>query len=106
MAYIARPDIETAGVYAYLNQQEHTELNLWQRLHPSREHTDYPRARIWDDLQAGRPVNVPVWSLPKWARRNPEVRWWHRAIVRPDDTIAYMEDDTANVRLWLNEQEL
>lgn len=54
-------------------------------------------------LRAGRPVDVPVSALPRWARPGEELRWWRRATVSPDGTAAFYDDDGT---AWLAEQGL
>lgn len=48
-------------------------------------------------------VNVAAWELPSWARQGVEVRWWTRAVVGPDDSVTFVDDDG---RRWLEENGL
>lgn len=60
----------------------------------------YPLQRILDALRAGKPVDVPAWAEPKWARaaiseaasRVPTA-FMRRTVVHPDDTFTVTADD-------------
>jgi hypothetical protein len=115
MARIGLPRIDAAGVYVWLLKREEAAAasaggvlsgqfggeGPWVYRHvPDR----------LEALRAGRPVNVPSGSLPGWARTGAPTRKSRRrltvtkparAIVRPDDTITWSDDDWA--RLWLEE---
>jgi hypothetical protein len=107
MARVALPEVNTSGVYAFLASQEEAEFRTWQA-NVSRTHADgapYPRRRILDNLRAGRTVNVPAYSLPKWAKQSSAAGPIpQRAIVRPNDTTTFTDDDA--MRLWLEENDL
>src|SRR6478672_401525 len=92
-----------SGLYGFLREHFEQDCREWQA-NVTRSHWDdapYPRQRILDDLRAGRTVNVPAHSLPKWAPRGPvhmvgTVKVFpERAIVRPDDTITFTDEDWA-----------
>ncbi|CDM76134.1 hypothetical protein MMARE11_19870 [Mycobacterium marinum E11] len=121
MARVALPKVDTAGVYAALVRYWEADFETWVR-NASRTHADdaaYPFQRILDDLVAGRPVNVPTYSLPRDALLGAPTRPWppaqdggcgngviwpQRAIVTTDDRINYTDDDAT--RLWLEENGL
>jgi hypothetical protein len=54
-------------------------------------------------LRTGRPVDLPASLLPSEARFGVECRWWTRAVVQPDGSIAYHDDDGSQ---FLAENEL
>lgn len=53
-------------------------------------------------LRTGRPINVPVSALPRWAQPAGEVHWWDRAIVEPG-SVRFVEDDGCR---WLQDSGL
>jgi hypothetical protein len=58
----------------------------------SPSHTGNPE--ILAALRAGEPINLAALALPRWARADRgEIHWWHRAIVRPDGGVQFVEDD-------------
>lgn len=123
MARVSLPKANTAGVYAHLRQYFEADLQEWEA-NVSQAHATgapFPRHLILDDLRAGRPANVPTYALPKetlaavpsrpgplemYGPRAGQPMLIHpaRAIVTPDDRIAYTDDDAT--RLWLEENEL
>ena len=93
----------SSGVYGFLRQYFEQDLRGWVA-NVGRSHWDdapFPRQRILDDLRAGRTVNVPAHSLPKWAPRGPvhmvgTVKVFPaRSIVRPEDAITSSDEDWA-----------
>jgi hypothetical protein len=115
MARFSTPEIQAAGLYRELALQEEQMLAEW--LNPgwshSRDEREYPRRRILEALRAGLTVNVPAGSLPARGRVGMPSRKSRsglatirpaRAVVRPDDTITWSDDDWA--RLWLEENGL
>jgi hypothetical protein len=115
MARVAQQKVDTSGLYSVLAAQEEREFRDWLSVDRGRgrDAGDYPRRRILEALHDGRPVNVPRHSLPGWARLGAPARrgrlglaviYPGRAIVRPDDTITWSDDDWA--RLWLEENDL
>lgn len=54
-------------------------------------------------FRAGEPVNIRAADLPPWARVGVAVRWWTRAVVQPDGTVTYHDDDGSR---WMAENEL
>jgi hypothetical protein len=116
MARFATPEVQTDGLYRELAARAEKDLVDW--LNPGwqtgRRECDYPRRRILEALRAGRTVNVPAGSLPAWALVGCPARPGHhpkspvirpqRAIVSPDDTIVWSDDDWA--RLFLEENDL
>lgn len=92
------------GLYAWLRQREeqaHCQPDL--TLPWTAERAGYTgTADRLAALRAGRPVNVPVSALPRWARPDGEVRWCDRAVVEPD-SVRFVEDDG---RAWLAENGL
>jgi hypothetical protein len=103
-----------SGLYGFLREHFEQDCREWQA-NATRSHWDdapYPRQRILDDLRAGRTVNVPTHSLPRSAlsgaptQPGPTVQYGprrgslgviypERAIVRPDDTVTFTDDDGA-----------
>jgi hypothetical protein len=114
MARVAQQKVvNTGGLYGVLAAQEEQEFWDWLGRGPARDEQDYPRRRILQALRGGRAVNVPRHSLPGWARVGMPARrgrfglavfYPERAIVRPEDTITWSDDDWA--RLWLEENGL
>ncbi|MEX3652411.1 hypothetical protein ABFW14_27990 [Mycolicibacterium fortuitum] len=116
MSRIARQRAATAGVYGHLVDYFEAARAAWvangNKTHAENE--PYPCQRILDGLRAREPVNVPTWSLPKSAR--PAVRQVagrlgnvvllspSRAIVGPDDTVRFTDENWA--ALWLEENAL
>ena len=92
-----------SGLYGFLRDYYEKDLLDWQA-NVGRSHWDgapFPRQRILDGLRAGRTVNVPTWSLSDHSRAGaPE----QRAVVRPDDTITFSDENWA--ALWLEENDL
>ncbi|KHO18643.1 hypothetical protein [Mycolicibacterium setense] len=116
MARVARQQAASAGVYGHLVAYFEADRAAWvangNQTHAESE--PFPCQRILDGLRAGEPVNVPTWSLPKAAR--PAVRRAAgrlgnvvllspaRAIVGPDDSIRFTDENWA--ALWLEENDL
>jgi hypothetical protein len=108
--------VRAGGLYQALAAQEEESLRARMGapgLSRGRDEREYPRGRILDALRAGRTVNVPSGSLPDWARVGIPSRRGRlglavihpqRAIVGPDDTVTWSDDDWA--RLWLEENDL
>jgi hypothetical protein len=114
MARFASPE-QAAGLYRELALQEEQMLAEW--LNPGWSHgrgeREYPRRRILGALRAGLTVNVPAGSLPARGRVGMPSRKGRlglavirpeRAIVRPDDTIRWSDDDAAG--LWIEKNGL
>lgn len=80
MARLADSETTYAGVYGYLLASEESPGRL-------------------AGLRAGRPVDVPMWRLPEWARSPLRAGWpGLRAIVHADDTITVRPETAAE---WL-----
>jgi len=108
MAYVAKSAGSARGVYRFLAEAEEVEYRRWEeaqerRLKNGYALEEYPRRRRLDAFSTGRPVNVStgeIWGwnaasagappFPRPAGRRPE-----RAIVRPDDTITFTDEDWA-----------
>lgn len=120
MARIVRPKVNTDGIYHSVRQYLECDLAAWEAngAMAHRQGAPYPRQRILDDLRAARAVNVPTYSLPpsgligaptrpgptvlRGPRRGcPQPTYPARAIVRPNDTITYTDDNWP--ALWLEE---
>ncbi|MED5813871.1 hypothetical protein VST63_16045 [Mycolicibacterium sp. 050232] len=107
MARVARQQAATAGVYGHLVDYFEADRAAWVA-NGNQTHADsepYPCQRILDGLRAGETVNVPTYALPKAAR--PAVRHVagrlgnvvllspSRAIVEPDDSIRFNDENWA-----------
>jgi hypothetical protein len=123
MARLAIPKVDSTGAYAHLIRYYEADSREWVE-NRSQTHTadaPYPRQRIFDDLRAGRTVNVPLSALPRSvtagapSRPGPPAQYGSRrgtptailpsrAIVTSGDGITYNDDDWA--RLWLEENGL
>jgi hypothetical protein len=92
------------GVYAFLLEREEQQIARFGRDMVCEDGAvfHWPRHRI-DALRAGEPVEVKASMLPLWAREGVECRWWLRAVVHPDDSIRFVEDDGSR---WLAENGL
>lgn len=117
MAYIARRQHSAAGIFAFLARQEREEFDRWElsqrrRAHNGYVRAQYPRQARLDAFAEVRPVNVATGEIGGWcavqagAPRVPEPvgREGLRAIVAPDDSIVYTNDDWA--RLFIEENGL
>ena len=54
-------------------------------------------------LARGEVVEIRAVDLPAWARVGAVCRWWTRAVVRPDNTVTFRDDDGS---AWLAENGL
>ena len=108
MAYVARPLGTARGVYRFLGEAEEVEYRRWEegqvrRLRNGCTAESYPRQRRLDAVSLGQPVNVSTGEIWGWNAVNagapavprPPGRQPLRAIVRPDDTITFTDDDWA-----------
>jgi hypothetical protein len=97
MSRDAPPSLEQAysGLYAALLAAEEAEARCTYP-HPG-------NAVRLAALRAGEPVDIYAGDLPPEARVGVTVRWWTRAVVRPDGTVALRDDDGS---LWLEENGL
>jgi hypothetical protein len=91
-------------LYAWLLEREETRIARWGRDTVCDDGAvfHYPRHRI-EALRAGRPVELKASDLPRWAREGVDLQWWVRAVVHPDDSIRYVDDDGSK---WLEENGL
>lgn len=71
-----------AGVYAYLLERERAKAARPDLVVDGKVYR-YPRFRL-AALEAGEPVTVPAWLLPRWAGHPGS----HDVTVWPDDRIA------------------
>jgi hypothetical protein len=92
------------GLYTWLADREQRAVTAGGKL------TDPTTGAAYDGsprrlaaLRAGEPVEVHASALPPWARVGVTVRWWTRAVVRPDGTVTFRDDDGS---LWLAENGL
>jgi hypothetical protein len=113
MARFVSPKVQTAGVYRALAVTAEQRLREWIDAGRGRSELDYPSRRIVEASRCGLPVNVPTGWLPDWARVGMPSRRGRlglalirpaRAIVGPDDTVTWSDDDWA--ALWLEESGL
>lgn len=117
MAYIARQQASASGLYAFLERREREEYSRWEQSQSRRAvngagREEYPRQVRLGRFAAGRPVNVASGEILGWSAREsgapgvakPVGRAGQRAIVAPDDSIMYTDDDWA--RLFIEENGL
>lgn len=93
-----------SGLYDWLLERERRALAAggtlpWGEGTPSYDGT---RARL-AALERGEAVDIRAADLPAWARVSVVCRWWTRAVVRPDNTVTFRDDDGA---AWLAENGL
>jgi hypothetical protein len=106
-----------AGVYRFLERRERAEYEQWERGQRKRMQNGYafggyPRQRRLEAFAAGVPVNVHCGEVLGWnavhdgapAVARPVGRQPDRAIVGPDDSILWSDEDWA--QLFLEEQGL
>lgn len=110
MAYVARARVDTSGLWGAVCRWIEDEALAWE-VNATRSHSGgapFPSQRILDGARAGRAVNVPLWALPVEARRAAPKRrvgelvvWPDRAVVRPDNTVVFNDENAT--ALWLEE---
>lgn len=111
---VTRAPGAAAGVYRFLAAQEEAERDRWESAQARRTANGYSRQRYprrvrLEAFAAGLPVNVSTGELWGWAAteagcppvQRPVGRTPERAIVRPDDSVAFSDDNWA--RLFLEE---
>ena len=115
MARFTTVTAATTGIYGFLVEMYEADFDDWQanKQHAHARGAPYPRRRILEALRSGQPANVPTDWLPDWAQLGAPTRKGRlglatitpaRAIVRPDDTIGWSDDNAA--ALWLEENDL
>jgi hypothetical protein len=117
MGYVARPAGTALGVYRFLADAEKAGHRRWEegqqrRLKNGYALEEYPRQRRLEAFSAQQPVNVPTGEIWGWNAVNagaphvprPPGRLAGRAIVRPDDTITFTNENW--VALYIEEHGL
>lgn len=87
---------DTSELYSWLRSQEEAaeaapgrRLSCWKL----GEQPDYQGSEErLAALRVGQPVNVAASALPRWARPEGKVRWWHRAVVSADGSVEWVQD--------------
>lgn len=114
MARLATAGVRPDGLYRFLERRERASYEDWEqgqrrRIHNGCSPEDYPRRRRLDAFAAGLAVNVPSGDVWGWGAAHdgaPTVPRpgdpGARAIVQPDDTIAWSDDDWAALFLEEN----
>jgi hypothetical protein len=117
MARFSTIEVNTSGLYRWLEQRERASCAEWEQREQGRMANGYasrayPRRRRLDAFAAGAAVNVDPGEIWGWGAvhsegaliaQRPPGRGG-RVIVGPDDTVAWSDDDWA--RLWLEENGL
>jgi hypothetical protein len=117
MARFSTVEVNTAGLYRWLEQRERAGCAEWEPGQQSRMAKGYaarayPRRRRLDAFAAGAPVNVDPGEIWGWSTVHSEgalivqrpVGRGARVIVGSDDTVTWSDDDWAG--LWLEENDL
>jgi hypothetical protein len=108
MARVAKSEANVAGVYRFLERRERAAYEDWELAQERRGKNGYarecyPRQRRLDAFAAGVPVNVHSGDILGWRAvkagappvLRPLGRLPERAIVRPDDTITWSDENWA-----------
>jgi hypothetical protein len=91
----AGPDGSRRGVYAAVREAVEVELTQYAGAPAAYE-------RWAKDMAAGRPVAVPAFLVPAWAR--PKLVTGHAmltALVAPDDSVSFRAETGAELVAWL-----
>jgi hypothetical protein len=90
------------GLYAWLaDREQRAALHALFDSSTGKGYTGRPERLA--AVRAGEPVDLPASLLPPEARPGVQCRWWTRAVVSPDGSIAYRDDDGSQ---FLAENEL
>ncbi|MGV0781464.1 hypothetical protein [Mycolicibacterium sp. XJ775] len=92
-----------SGLYGWLADREERAARHGFALSPADQPSYTGSAERLAALRAGEPVNIRGCDLPPWARVGVVMRWWIRAVVAPDGTVTYGDDDGSR---WLAEDGL
>jgi hypothetical protein len=103
-----RPLATHSGLYAWLaDREERTARNGFQLSGVEQTGCGAYSYRGTPDrlaaLGCGEPVDIRAADLPAWARVGVVCRWWTRAVVGPDNTVTFRDDDGSR---WLAENGL